>query len=225
MDLFDTDKRIKLTSANNLSKIPSMNTRMRSRVIVGLGNPGTEYAGTRHNAGRMILEAFRTENQLPDWQYKKTPDALVTRGTVDDVEVTLVEPETYMNLSGASVKHFIKNPDDALRLVVVHDDIDLALGSWKISWDRGDGGHNGLKSINETLRTKKFLRLRIGVLPVTNGVKEKPKGEDAVASFVLGKFQSEETSVLEKATRDMVLVLKELLTLTTDEAMNKWNKK
>ena len=204
-----------MTSANNLSKIPSMNTRMRSRVIVGLGNPGGEYKGTRHNAGRMILEAFRTENQLPDWQYKKTSDALVTRGTVGDVEVTLVEPETYMNLSGASVKHFIKNPDDALSLVVVHDDIDLALGSWKISWDRGDGGHNGLKSINETLRTKKFLRLRIGVLPVVNGVKEKPKGEDAVASFVLGKFQSEEALVLEKATRDMVLVLKELLTLTT----------
>ena len=198
---------------------------MPSRVIVGLGNPGGEYRGTRHNAGRTILEAFRRDNQLPDWQYKRTADALVTRGTVDDVGVTLVEPETYMNLSGASVKHFIKNPDDAHCLVVVHDDIDLALGSWKISWDRGDGGHNGLKSINEALRTQKFLRLRIGVLPVVNGIKEKPKGEDAVASFVLGKFQSEEILVLEKATQDMILVLKELLTLTPDEAMNKWNKK
>ena len=202
-----------------------MNTRLRNRVIVGLGNPGGEYAGTRHNAGRMLLEIFRSDNQLPDWQYKKTADALVSKGAVLDVEITLVEPETYMNLSGASVKHFIKNPDDALDLVVVHDDIDLALGSWKISWDRGDGGHNGLKSINETLRTKKFLRLRIGVLPVVNGVKEKPKGDDAVASFVLGKFRPEEKLILEKAIGEMTIVLKELLTLTTDEAMNKWNKK
>ncbi len=194
-------------------------------MIVGLGNPGGEYAGTRHNAGRMLLELFRTQNHLPDWQYKKTSDALVSKGTVDGVETMLIEPETYMNLSGAGVKHFIKNPDDALRLIVVHDDIDLALGSWKISWDRGDGGHNGIKSINETLRTKEFLRLRIGVLPVVNGVKEKPKGEDAVASFVLGKFSSEEKLLLEKSMGDMVVVLKELLTLTTDEAMNKWNKK
>lgn len=198
---------------------------MQSRIIVGLGNPGGEYAGTRHNAGRIILEAFRIQNQLSDWQYKKTSDALVSKGIIEGVGITLVEPETYMNLSGASVKHFIKNPDDALCLIVVHDDIDLALGSWKISWDRGDGGHNGLKSINETLRTKKFLRLRVGVLPVVNGIKQKPKGEDAVSSFVLGKFQSEERLALEKATVDMVVVLKELLTLTTDEAMNKWNKK
>lgn len=202
-----------------------MNTPIRSRVIVGLGNPGGEYAGTRHNAGRMILEAFRIQNQLPEWQYKRTPDALVSKGLIEDIELTLIEPETYMNLSGASVKHFIKSPDDALRLVVVHDDIDLTLGSWKISWDRGDGGHNGLKSINETLRTKKFLRLRIGVLPVVNGVKEKPRGEDAVAKFVLGKFQSDEKSILEKSTVDMVVALKELLTVTTEEAMNKWNKK
>ncbi len=196
---------------------------MRSRVIVGLGNPGGEYAGTRHNAGRMLLEAFRTQNQLPELQYKKTSDALVSRGVVDDVEITLVLPETYMNLSGASVKHFVKNPDDAAHLIVVHDDIDLALGRWKISWDRGDGGHNGIKSITETLRTKQFLRLRIGVLPVVNGIKEKPKGEDAVASFVLGKFQSEERLVLEKSIGEMVAALRELLTITADDAMNRFN--
>ena len=214
-----------LTDTKNKPNILNMTSVFKSRFIFGLGNPGNEYANTRHNAGRMLLEVFRIQNQLSDWQYKKTGDALVSKGTVDDVEITLVEPETYMNLSGASVKHFIKNPDDALRLIVIHDDIDLALGSWKISWDRGDGGHNGLKSINETLRTKKFLRLRIGVLPVVNGVKEKPKGEDAVASFVLGKFLSGEKLILERSMVDMVIVLKELLTLTKDEAMNKWNKK
>jgi PTH1 family peptidyl-tRNA hydrolase len=194
-------------------------------VIVGLGNPGGEYAKTRHNAGRVALEVFRVVHDLPEWTCKKTYDALISKGEVLGQEVLLIEPETYMNESGRSLLSLVKSAKQATQTVIFHDDIDLPLGTWKLSFDRGSGGQKGVESIMAAIKTKAFIRVRIGVLPTTpTGKPRKPKGEEAVVKFVLGKWKPEETELLEKVSKEISAALETLLTEGLERAMNKWNK-
>jgi PTH1 family peptidyl-tRNA hydrolase len=161
-------------------------------VIVGLGNPGGEYSKTRHNAGRIVLEVFRKKYDFPDWEYKKTYDALVSRGTVAGQDVLLLEPETYMNDSGKSLTTLIKSKDDATQLVVIHDDADLPIGAWRSARDRGAGGQKGVESIITTIKTRDFYRFRVGVAPaITPDAPRRPAGD-----FVLEQFSVEEMSVV-----------------------------
>jgi PTH1 family peptidyl-tRNA hydrolase len=161
-------------------------------IVVGLGNPGAKYAMNRHNVGFMALDAYCASvaagTQLPKWKDEK--QALVTRLKMDDVDVLFVKPQTYMNKSGDSVQalmHFYKIPIE--NLIVLHDEIDIGFGALKIQKNRGPGGHNGLKSINEKLGTQDYVRLKLGV-----GRPPHP-GMD-VASFVLQDFNPEEQSHL-----------------------------
>jgi PTH1 family peptidyl-tRNA hydrolase len=194
-------------------------------ILVGLGNPGGEYTKTRHNAGRAVLEVFRLAHDLPEWAYKKTYDALIAKGEVLGQEVLLVEPETYMNESGRSLVSLVKSAKQATQTVIFHDDIDLPLGTWKLSFDRGSGGQKGVESIMASIKTKAFIRVRIGILPTTpTGKPKKPKGEEAVVKFVLGKWKPEEAEVLEKASKEIVAALDTLLTEGLERTMNKWNK-
>lgn len=194
-------------------------------IFVGLGNPGGEYAKTRHNAGRIVLEEFRSAQNFPDWEKKKTYDALVSKGDVLGQEVLLVEPETYMNESGRSLVSLIKSAKQAAQTVILHDDIDLPLGTWKLSFDRGSGGQKGVESIMAAIKTKAFIRVRIGILPTTpTGKPKKPKGEEAVVKFVLGKWKPEEAELLEKVSKEIIKALETLLTEGLERAMNKWNK-
>jgi len=105
-------------------------------IIVGLGNPGGEYAKTRHNAGRIVLDLFRESHDLPLWEMKKSYKALVSKGEVVGRDVLLLEPETYMNESGKSLTTLVKSKKQAAQLIVIHDDIDLPLGAWKLSFNR-----------------------------------------------------------------------------------------
>lgn len=98
-------------------------------IIVGLGNPGGEYAKTRHNAGRIVLEQFRKKFNFPEWEYKKTHDALASKGEIGGQEVLLLEPETFMNSSGKSLVTLVKSPEQVAQLIVIHDDADLPVGS------------------------------------------------------------------------------------------------
>jgi len=182
--------------------------------IVGLGNPGEEYAHTRHNTGRMVVEAFRVKNNFPAWEMDKGAKALVSKGSWGKDKVTLVFPNNFMNVSGKSVAPFIKNAKDAERTVVVYDDLDLPLGVMKISFNRSAGGHRGLDSIIKALKTRAFARLRAGVCPTTpRGKLKKPKGEQAVLDFIIGEFKKPEVEVLKKVIKKGV----EALTLVLEE--------
>ena len=171
-------------------------------VIVGLGNPGEEYALTRHNTGRMIVEAFRKKNDFSEWNRDMGLKALVSKGSYGKDKVTLLAPDNFMNVSGKSVAPLVKNAKDAERTIVVYDDLDLPLGSMKISFNRSSGGHKGLESIIKALKTPAFARLRIGVSPATpSGKLKKPKGEQAILDFIIGEFKKPEQEIMKKISK------------------------
>ena len=195
-----------------------------SWIIAGLGNPGLEYNGTRHNTGRMAVDAFAKSQKFSEWHENAKAKAHVTQGAVGKTLVALVLPDTFMNKSGAAVSKFVKSAKAAERLVVVYDDLDLPLGSLKISYDRGSGGHKGIESIARALKTKKFYRIRIGVSPSTaGGALRKPSGEKEVVDFILSKWQAHELAELKTVFKKVTHALEMLITEGPAHAMNKFN--
>ena len=193
-------------------------------IIAGLGNPEPEYRGTRHNAGRFALDEILRQYAFPDWEYKKTYNALVSKGEIAATQVLLIAPETYMNDSGKSLHTLIKEPSQAAQLIVLYDDIDLPLGTWRISFDRGSGGHNGIKSLTTVLKTKAFIRIRIGICQKDQeGKTIKPKGKDAVLAHVLGKFTPDEKKLQSKVAQEISMALPTILTLGKEKAMETYN--
>lgn len=170
-------------------------------VIVGLGNPGGEYAKTRHNAGRMAVEAYAAYAEFDDFVLRKAANASVTDGSIDGEKVQLVLPEVYMNHSGKGVTSFVKSVKAAKKLLVVRDDLDLPIGVIKMTvHGRGSGGHKGVESIMRTLKTKDFAQLKIGISGATaKGKVKKPAGEEKVVTHVIGKFSPKEELELKKA--------------------------
>lgn len=171
-------------------------------VIVGLGNPGKEYEKTRHNAGRMLVERLRENIDANDFVFNKKANALVAEGVLGKEKVTLVLPETMMNLSGKAVLPFVKSVKAAQTLLVVHDDLDLPLGVTKMVVGRGSGGHKGVESIMRAIKTKDFARLRIGIS--ATGKKNQAKkvsGEEKVIKHVIGKFKPAEDAILKKVMK------------------------
>jgi len=170
--------------------------------IVGLGNPGKEYEQTRHNTGFLILEGVRKSWEFPEWKEEKKLRALVSTENHDGQKVTLLFPQTFMNKSGLSLKPIITNLKKAEKLAIIHDDLDLPLGTIKIAFDRGSAGHRGVESIMRTIKTKAFLRLRVGVSGTNaKGEVKKPKGEKAVNDFILKNFSSKEDHEFNKLIR------------------------
>ncbi len=172
--------------------------------VVGLGNPGTEYENTRHNTGRMAVEFFGKKNT--------------------NKNVKIVLPDTFMNHSGKAVAKFIKSKKAAQNLIIVHDDLDLPLGTMKISYNKGTGGHRGLDSVVKAVKTREFTRLRIGISPVTPGGKiKKPAGEKAVLDFILAKFKPSELEVLKKIFKKTSESVQTLVSEGRERAMNVFN--
>lgn len=171
-------------------------------LIVGLGNPGEEYANTRHNTGRMVVEQFRKKNDFPEWSLDKSLKALVSKGLWGKDKVVLLLPDNFMNVSGKSVAPLVKNSKDAERTIVVYDDLDLPFGTMKISFNRSSGGHRGVESIIKALKTTAFARLRVGICPTTpSGKLKKPKGESGVLDFIIGPFKKPELEEMKKVTK------------------------
>lgn len=171
-------------------------------VIVGLGNPGKEYEKTRHNAGRLVVELIAEQEGFDDFVFNKTANALVTKGDLEGESATLVLPETMMNLSGKATTPFVKSVKAAKSLLVIHDDLDLPLGTIKMVFGRGSGGHKGVESIMRAIKTKEFARLRIGISAA--GKKNQAKkvvGEEKVIKLVIGKFKPAEEAVLKKVLK------------------------
>lgn len=172
-------------------------------IVVGLGNPGKEYETTRHNAGRLAVE-FLEAKEIPG--------------------IKLAHIESFMNLSGPAVAKVLKgmNPKN---LVVIYDDLDLPLGSMKISYNRSSGGHKGVESIIKSLGTEEFIRIRVGISSTTIfGKIKKPKGEGAVNKFVLSQLRKSEMDKLEKVFENIRGALKTLATDGLQKMMTEFNK-
>lgn len=172
-------------------------------VIVGLGNPEPEYTKTRHNAGRMAVELLAKEEGFGEFVLKKTAQARVSEGVIDGEKVTLVLPEVAMNLSGKSVPAFVKSVKAAEKLLVIRDELDLPLGTLKMTtYGRGSGGHKGVESIMRALRTKNFAQMKVGISGETaKGRLKKPQAGEKVVKHVLGKFKPDEEALLTKTLK------------------------
>lgn len=182
--------------------------------VVGLGNPGEEYAKTRHNAGRIILQTLAADHGFSEWKRDGKSQAMLAKGDLSGVDMQCLLPDNFMNNSGMSVAYYIKTPEAISTLVVVYDDMDLPLGTIRISFDRGTGGHNGVDSIQQCLGTREFVRIRVGVSPVGDDGMRKPKGEQAVLDFLLKNFKKDELSeicgpIAERVAAALVTIAKE----------------
>lgn len=192
--------------------------------IFGLGNPGDEYVDTRHNAGRMALYFVAKKNKFGDFKSDKMLKALVSKGEIAGKKVALVMPETFMNNSGNSAVVAIKSKNDLKKLAVVYDEMDLPLGKIKLVFNRGSGGHNGLESIMKKLKSREFLRIRIGVSKKTaKGLAKKPTGEDAVINHLLKKFSPAEMDELKKVFKRVESAIETFVTEGKEKAMGEAN--
>ncbi len=167
------------------------------KLIIGLGNPGDKYAGTRHNAGRMLVETIAGKFFKGKWMFLSRAHASLLEGEWEGERVTLVRPENFMNVSGQTVQTLVESFQLPLSdLLVLVDDISLPLGALRIRPSGSEGGHNGLRSIQNILGSENYPRLRIGINPCPPGV--------ALEDYVLDSFTSEEKKllpvVLEKGT-------------------------
>jgi PTH1 family peptidyl-tRNA hydrolase len=160
------------------------------KVIVGLGNPGKEYERTRHNVGWWVVDHLADVWRFDGW--KKDGEARVITGTVHGVKVRLVKPLTYMNLSGAVLRPYLRRPfwSAATDLLVVVDEAALPLGRYRFRAKGSAGGHNGLKSIESVLKSQEYSRLRIGIAP------EDPARRGALRDYVLDDFGKREEAVV-----------------------------
>ena len=197
-------------------------------LILGLGNPGEEYARTRHNAGRMALELlwkkYNKEEDLSDWKMDKKRAGLLSKGEMGEEKVELVLPETFMNKSGTSVKDLAGSAKKIEKMIVVHDDMDLPLGKMKISFDKSSGGHKGVESIIRAVKSQKFVRVRIGVTPATaSGKLKKPEGEEKVMSFIVGKLKPAEEEILKKTLKRVAEAVEMIVEEGREKAMGSFN--
>ena len=186
-----------------------------SRLIVGLGNPGLEYSATRHNMGFLCLDRLAARHRLRFTG--KRGKSVLARGAVNGHDVALAKPQTYMNLSGTSVRELLriyKMPTSAL--LVVYDDVDLPTGTVRIRERGGPGTHNGMRSIVDELGTTEFARLRIGVGMPTNG--------QDLADYVLGLPTPDERAVLDEALDRGVEVIETVARRGIGAAMNQFNR-
>jgi len=167
------------------------------RAVVGLGNPGPEYAATRHNAGFLLADAVAEHWQLPP--FRRAERARATEGTVAGVPVRVLKPTTFMNRSGAALASLRADPTFAAPrdLLILVDDFQIPLGTFRLRPDGSAGGHNGLKSIEGALQSQQYARLRVGVGPL-------PEGTGDWADYVLAPFEPEQLEEVQALLPQMI---------------------
>lgn len=186
-------------------------------IIAGLGNPGREYEGTRHNVGFQVIDAIA-------WKYNIEVDtkkhrAFMGKGMIGGHKVILAKPQTYMNLSGESIRSLVDyyKIDPECELLVIYDDISLEVGQLRIRCRGSAGGHNGVKSIISHLGGEIFPRMKIGV-------GNKPPRLD-LADYVLGRFTKGESEIMEAGLSEAVQAIQLYLESGLQAAMNEFNRK
>jgi len=183
------------------------------KIVVGLGNPGAQYANTPHSIGFEAVEAIAASIGAV-WEEKRAFTCRLARGSFAGRQVLLVEPLTFMNLSGDSVAPVVKyNNATPADLLVIHDDIDLPAGRIRVKKGGSCGGHNGVRSIIERLGTQDFARLKLGV----------GKNRDNVIGHVLGKFDPGTRAVMDQVVAEAVKAAAVILREGPDRAMNACN--
>lgn len=183
-----------------------------SYIIAGLGNPGEEYKNTRHNAGRIILEFIAKKQGIEGWKKDNTLASMAVKGKIAGESVHLLLPETFMNKSGIALKNLITSEKKAGNLIVIHDDLDLPIGSMKIVFNRGAGGHRGVESIIRNTKTEKFIRIRVGISPTTaSGKIRKPDGSK-IDDFIVGEFKKSEMEEIKKIAKKANDALEKIIT-------------
>ncbi|OGR53637.1 MAG: aminoacyl-tRNA hydrolase [Elusimicrobia bacterium RIFCSPLOWO2_02_FULL_39_32] len=179
------------------------------RFVIGLGNPDPQYEGTPHNLGRTLMEKIQREKNL-NWQKEKMYDTTLSNPS-------FVRLNSYMNASGIAVEHLVKKTKvEPTQLLICFDDFDLTLGTLRVRKKGSGGSHNGLKSIVESLGTKEFPRLRLGIGPL-------PKGKDP-SQFVLSPFSKKDKEIVQKMLEQGILAIETILKQGLEFAMNQYNK-
>lgn len=177
---------------------------MKTFTIVPLGNPGEKYAKTRHNVARIVLSMIKHEVMQ-----------------ISSCEIMI--PQTYMNESGQAVVDYLRY-HEGRDLIIMYDDKDLAFGTFRISYDRGDGGHNGLKSIIQHLGKKDFVRIRVGIAPKnTDGTTIKPPHGEKVQGYVMGGVTEEEEELLRTIATKVVGAIRTIVEEGYQKAMERYN--
>lgn len=186
---------------------------MDKYLIVGLGNPGDEYTGTRHNTGFMILDAFAKASNIvfEDKRY-----GFVAETSLKGRKLFLLKPTTYMNLSGNAVRYWLNKENiDQSRLLVIVDDLSLPLGAFRLKASGSNGGHNGLGNIQQLIG-QQYARLRMGI------GNDFPRG--AQVDWVLGKYSDDDMKVLQPSIDCAVDIIKSFVLAGIDNTMNAYNK-
>ena len=193
------------------------------KLIVGLGNPGEEYENTRHNTGWIMLDFIL--GKKAEWKQSSGTKALFYKDSLSGKSVEYFKPITFMNNSGTAVLYAKDKHKTSFKdIVVIHDDIDLPLGKMKISFNKSSGGHNGLESVIKKLKSKEFLRIRIGIASSTpSGKIRKPKGEKAVLNFLLGEFKKPELEKLKKLSKKVAEAMEMIFSEGSSKAMSLYN--
>ena len=183
------------------------------KLIVGLGNPGKEYSETRHNIGYLFVEEIVSYyNQ--QFKLDKKLRSEIVKIKINDEDYIFLKPITFMNLSGEAVILAMKYYNvDIDNLIIVHDDLDLPVGKIRIRPQGGSGGHNGIKSIIQHLKTQDFKRIRIGI----------DKGKYEVVDYVLGKFSKRDQDIIDEVIHIAPLMINYLATHNFDELMSEYN--
>jgi len=182
------------------------------KLIVGLGNPDKDYSLTRHNVGFVVLD-----NYIGDIKWQSKFESLYTQTTVGGEKILLIKPQTYMNNSGISVRKFIDYFNVEIEdILIIQDDLDIAIGKYKIKRDSSSGGHNGIKSIINHLNTDSFLRLKVGISHSENG---------NTVDHVLGKITKREMEELIVLQNTFNEIIESFINNGIEKTMNIYNKR
>lgn len=185
-----------------------------ARIVVGLGNPGPEYANTRHNAGFKVVDLLSENLRVSYWKDEAGAKVGIVRFGDDDL--LLAKPQTYMNLSGKAVAKLARayevSPEE---IIVVHDDLDLPEETVRVKRDGGHGGHNGLRSLSEALGTGDYVRVRIGI--------GRPPGRQDAADYVLEPMRKETAEQLADMVPNAAQAVLHVLEHGVDSAMREYN--
>lgn len=185
------------------------------KLIVGLGNKGSEYNNTRHNVGFMVIDEYLNKHNLV--LNKEKFDGLYCDTVISDEKVIILKPQKYMNLSGEVILKFVNyfkiKPQDIL---VIHDDLDMPVAKIKLKENGSSGGHNGIKNIILNLNTEEFKRLKIGI---------NKDSSIATKDYVLGKFNCEEKEKLDAINAKVISILVDYFKLPFNDLMSKYNRR
>ena len=210
-------------------------------IIAGLGNPGEEYENTRHNTGRIVVDAVAKAFSADEFSFDKKMNALVAKGKIGPAsakasagkneKIIFIKPETFMNNSGKALESLVKVKNNAKlklktadNLIVIYDDFQLPIGRIKISYNRSSGGHNGLESVIKALKTEGFVRIRVGTAAENaKGDAKVPHGDEKVMKFILGKYKDDEMKELKKVGKRVAEAVEMIIKEGREKAMSVFN--